>query len=1129
MTLIARLSAFVETWDPDCERSDAFANLNQFARDYPVLVARLCSLIGADTRTFGKTFYRHLHRMILRYDAEAILELMAEMEPLLVERGSLPSREFWGALCADAAELTRLRQLDGRLRSCWGVTPIVNMRSGVKADRMLGIEAESLVFTHYHTSSDFDVVLKDLQERILAEPHAPLFPFRWLVLGWALLRYDAFHLYNDAGILEPAGGYGARMGIPIDEMRLYRRAGKLLYTYAYGADHRMRKKASAAGRWTFCSECPDPGAFCICDDAGGEQMLATIRAHATATVAHGLSMALIPGARNIAYTAIDFDEIEAVPSRAVGEGALRVGHFPNHPHFKGTHYLERAVAQLRAEGVDIELVLLSGLQQTEVIEVMKGLDVLVDQLLSGAFGLTAIEGMALELPVIAYLHDNVALADLANCPVIEANPETIEAVLRRLALKRGELIAAGRQARVYVARNYSVPALAVQLAELYRDTAGLAPALSRRVQRHAVDAESEIAGWSRAKRRQGRLWMTPHLAKAGARMASFLVRKSFEQITEVVKPKLIAFEEWSGLSLKYPLNIVRYIYGIASFLVRKSLEQLTEFVKPKLIAFEEWSGLSLKYPLNNVRYIYSIASFLVRKSLGQLTEVVKPKLIAFEEWSGLSLKYPLNNVRCIYGLTKKHFIVQPLAALSLHVTRFLVATSWYLRTRRHARGAKVRTLWGTTPILTLPVLARCDKLLGLGSDSLVFTTYHITKNFSINLTIPEKFAVKAMRLNNNIHRWFRSVVLYFVMIRYDAVHYFYDRGVMPGHERFGIEDFEIETLSRAGVKIYTYAYGADVRTRESTLALGPVNFCTDCPTPGAFCICDEDKLALSLSRLDNRVTARIAMGDMLTYVPGCRNMHYWPLDLDHLKPGPVNWRKGDRLRIAHAPNHSHFKGTHHLEQALERLKGEGYDVEMIKISGVPNTVVLDMFRTVDLVADQFIGGFHGYTALEAMALGRPVLCFLRAPDMTIAPDECPIVNTPPHLVYEVLKAILDGQIDLADLGRRSRLFIERHYSLAAVAARLGHLYLETSAWPQATLDKIAARVSALEATLPAPILAEPPVAWKRVHEIPGPNPASKRGAFDAPAPDSRQAAASGEASAAKHPAAKHPAAMHPAG
>lgn len=1041
MTMIARLSAFVETWDPDCERSDAFANLNQFARDYPVLVARLCSLIGADTRTFGKTFYRHLHRMILRYDAEAILELMAEMEPLLVERGSLPSREFWGALCADAAELTRLRQLDGRLRSCWGVTPIVNMRSGVKADRMLGIEAESLVFTHYHTSSDFDVVLKDLQERILAEPHAPLFPFRWLVLGWALLRYDAFHLYNDAGILEPAGGYGARMGIPIDEMRLYRRAGKLLYTYAYGADHRMRKKASAAGRWTFCSECPDPGAFCICDDAGGEQMLATIRAHATATVAHGLSMALIPGARNIAYTAIDFDEIEAVPSRAVGEGALRVGHFPNHPHFKGTHYLERAVAQLRAEGVDIELVLLSGLQQTEVIEVMKGLDVLVDQLLSGAFGLTAIEGMALELPVIAYLHDNVALADLANCPVIEANPETIEAVLRRLALKRGELIAAGRQARVYVARNYSVPALAVQLAELYRDTAGLAPALSRRVQRHAVDAESEIAGWSRAKRRQGRLWMTPHLAKAGARMASFLVRKSFEQITEVVKPKLIAFEEWSGLSLKYPLNNVRYIYG----------------------------------------------------------------------------------------LIKEHFFVRPLAAISLQITRFLVATSWYLRTRRHAAGAKVRTLWGTTPILTLPVLARCDELLGLKSDSLVFTTYYISKNFSINLTIPEKFAVKAMRLNNNIHRWFRSVVLYFVMIRYDAVHYFYDRGVMPGHERFGIEDFEIETLSRAGVKIYTYAYGADVRTRESTLALGPVNFCTDCPTPGAFCICDEDKLALSLSRLDNRVTARIAMGDMLTYVPGCRNMHYWPLDLDYLKPGPVNWRKGDRLRIAHAPNHSHFKGTHHLEQALERLKGEGYDVEMIKISGVPNTVVLDMFRTVDLVADQFIGGFHGYTALEAMALGRPVLCFLRAPDMTIAPDECPIVNTPPHLVYEVLKAILDGQIDLADLGRRSRLFIERHYSLAAVAARLGHLYLETSAWPQATLDKIAARVSALEATLPAPILAEPPVAWKRVHEIPGPNPASKRGAFDAPAPDRRQAAASGEASAAKHPAAKHPAAMHPAG
>lgn len=968
--MLAGFSRFFATWDPDCERPAAFAKLNQFARDHQEATAPLSRLIGADCRNFGKTFYRHLTRHLLGRKTAEIRAFIEALGPLIAGPGALPDGEFWGALCADASEMSRMRQRDGRLRSCWGVTPIVNMRSGVEADRLLGVEAESLVFTHYHITSDFDLNFKEVEAALIAERYDLIHPFRRLVLAWALLRYDVFHLYNDAGITALIGGYGARMGIALDEMRSYRRAEKRLYTYTYGADHRMRRKASAAGRWTFCSECPEPGKFCVCDDAGGEQMLATIREHATAMIAHGLSHPLVPGSRNYAYTAINLDDIgpaRVTPPRA---GPLRIGHFPNHPYFKGTKYLEAAVERLRADGVEIELQLISGIPRTQVLETMRGLDVLVDQLVSGGFGLTAIEGMALGLPVICYLHDQVALADLANCPIIEANPETIEAVLRRLAADRTELVDAAARGRDYVARNYSVPALAKALAALYRDTAGLPPRLIERIESEA--AGLSLTGEARPRARSPiseSAWKLPFLARAATRIAG-----------SVLRAKITA----------------------------------------------------------------------LRRKAGAVTRAAK-------------------------GL-----ILRPIGRALERAAELFVNTASWLGSRRQASG-RVRTLWGTTPILTLPILSRCDKLLGLGSDSLVFTTYYITRNFSINLTTPDKIAARAMRIRRTAHRRFRLAVLTFVMMRYDAVHFFYDRGILPGTERFGIEEAEIDLLSRAGLKIYTYAYGADVRTRESTLALGPVNFCTDCPKPGAYCICDQAQLDLSLSRLDSRVTARIAMGDMLTYVPGCRNMHYWPLDLDHLQPTPLNWKKGETLRIAHAPNHSHFKGTHHLEAAIACLRGEGYDVEMVKISGVPNTEVLEMFRSVSLVADQFIGGFHGYTALEAMALGRPVLCFLRAPDMTIAPDEAPIVNTPPHLVYEVLKSILDGEIDLPDLGRRSRHFIERHYSIPAVAARLGRLYLETSAWPQPVLDRISQRVAELEAALPAPLFAPPPVAWDRVY------------------------------------------------
>ena len=98
----------------------------------------------------------------------------------------------------------------------------------------------------------------------------------------------------------------------------------------------------------------------------------------------------------------------------------------------------------------------------------------------------------------------------------------------------------------------------------------------------------------------------------------------------------------------------------------------------------------------------------------------------------------------------------------------------------------------------------------------------------------------------------------------------------------------------------------------------------------------------------------------------------------------------------------------------------------------------------DVVADQFVSGFHGYTALEAMALGRPVLCFLRGPQMMIEPASCPIINTSPDAIYGVLRDCLNGSIDLPTIGVLSRGYVEKHYSLEAVAGRLGHMYIETA-------------------------------------------------------------------------------------
>lgn len=111
--------------------------------------------------------------------------------------------------------------------------------------------------------------------------------------------------------------------------------------------------------------------------------------------------------------------------------------------------------------------------------------------------------------------------------------------------------------------------------------------------------------------------------------------------------------------------------------------------------------------------------------------------------------------------------------------------------RRLTRGT-IRTLWASTPILTLPILAQCDRLLGLRSSSLVFNTYYITRSFDINLFIFEA-AIRLTRSGTGL-RNFRRIVLVWALLKFDVFNYFYDRGLMVSDGQFGIHPEEIQLL-----------------------------------------------------------------------------------------------------------------------------------------------------------------------------------------------------------------------------------------------------------------------------------------------------------------------------------------------
>jgi glycosyltransferase involved in cell wall biosynthesis len=161
------------------------------------------------------------------------------------------------------------------------------------------------------------------------------------------------------------------------------------------------------------------------------------------------------------------------------------------------------------------------------------------------------------------------------------------------------------------------------------------------------------------------------------------------------------------------------------------------------------------------------------------------------------------------------------------------------------------------------------------------------------------------------------------------------------------------------------------------------------------------------------------------------------IDVRGIEPAPPS----DRARpvVLHAPSSRARKGTEHVIAACAAL-----DVELEIIEGLDHREAFERYRNADVIVDQLNAGWYGVFAIEAMALGKPVVTFLHDEAVRRTEEafgvQVPIVNATKETLADVLRPLVESADERRRVGRASRAYAEEVHDLQRMTDRLLALY-----------------------------------------------------------------------------------------
>ena len=266
------------------------------------------------------------------------------------------------------------------------------------------------------------------------------------------------------------------------------------------------------------------------------------------------------------------------------------------------------------------------------------------------------------------------------------------------------------------------------------------------------------------------------------------------------------------------------------------------------------------------------------------------------------------------------------------------------------------------------------------------------------------------------------------------IYHFWNRSLYFSPSYLKITGLDIPLIKARGKRVVYRFTGFDLRLRSEDMAknrFSPFHY-------GYNHGFDEELQRKYIEFLGEYVDQFVVQDpEMLDFFPKARiiprvmNLDDWQY---------IGVQPADCPLVVHAPSSKKVKGSEFINRAVDELKLEGLHFQYKEISGMSHSEARQWYERADIIIDQLLIGWYGVLTLEGMALGKPVIVYVREELLDDFEHDLPIHNANPESIREQLRVLIKDSDLRVELGQRSRKFVEEYHDVRKVAADLQVLY-----------------------------------------------------------------------------------------